>query len=84
MYEICLRPGIICRYVVLFIEKSTSLNAISNGTPIYPIPHITISVKLPSLSIPIISKKIQYIEVGKGQKMFWNILNTFRVFRKCY
>ena len=84
MYKTCLKPGIICRHVVLFVEKGTSLNAISNGTPIYPIPYITISVKLPSLSIPIISKKIQYTEVGKGQKIFWNIFNAFKVFGKCY
>ena len=70
MYKICLRLGIICRYMVLLVKKGTSLNGISNSTPIYPILHITISVKLLSLSIPIISKKIQYIEVGKGQKMF--------------
>ena len=52
--------------MVLFIKKGTSLNAISNGTPIYPILYITIGVKLLSFSIPIVSKKIQYIEVGKG------------------
>ena len=66
MYETCLRLGIIYRYMVLFVKKSTSLNAISNSTPIYPIPHITISIKLLFLSIPIIFKKNQYIEVGKG------------------
>jgi hypothetical protein len=54
MYKIYLRLGIICRYIVLFIKKGISFNAISNNTPIYPILYITISVKLPSLSILVI------------------------------
>ena len=66
MYKICLRLGFIYYYVVFFVEKGISLNAISNGTPIYLISYITIGVKLLSLSIPITSKKIQYIEIRKG------------------
>jgi len=66
MYEIYLRPGFICYYMVFFVKKGTSLNSISNGTPIYLILYITISVKLLSLSIPIASKKFQYIEIRKG------------------
>ena len=34
IYKIYLRPGLICHYVVFFVKKGTSLNAISNSTPI--------------------------------------------------
>jgi hypothetical protein len=66
MYKIYLRLGIICHYIVFFIKKGTSLNSISSSTPIYLISYITINVKLLSLSVLIISRKIQYIEIGKG------------------
>ena len=66
MYKIGLRLGIIYYYIVFFIKKGSSLNSISNGTPIYPISHITINIKLLSLSVLITSRKIQYIEIRKG------------------